>query len=114
MTTTSRWKEDIVILELSGRIIGQAISELREAMFKYINTTYTPRILLNLKDVRCMDSSGLGVLIMAHTAVQQRDGHIGVINVGKHIRNLNVQSRLLCLFEHFDTEDDAISVLSSR
>lgn len=114
MTTTTHWKEDIVILEPTGKIIGDAIPELRAAMFKYINTTYTPRILINLKAVRAMDSSGLGLLITAHTAVQQRNGQIGIINVGKHIRNLIVQSRLLRLFEHFDTEAAAVSAFLSR
>lgn len=114
MTTTTRWKDDIVILAPTGKIIGDAIPELRETMIKQIDTTYTPRILIDLEKVRRMDSSGLGLLIRAHTAVRQRNGHIGVINVGKHIRNLIVQSRLLCLFEHFDTEDAAITALSSR
>lgn len=114
MTMKTHWKDDIVILEPSGKIIGTAIPELRNIMFKYINTTYTPRILINLEKVHRMDSSGLGLLVRAHTAIQQRNGHIGVINVGKHIRNLIVQSRLLRLFEHFDTEAAAISALSSR
>ena len=114
MTTTTRWKDDIVILAPTGKIIGDAIPALRETMNKQINTTYTPRILINLENVRRMDSSGLGLLVHAHMAVRQRNGHIGVVNVGKHIRNLIVQSRLLCLFEHFDTEDAAIMALSSR
>ena len=114
MTTTTRWKDNIVILAPNGKIIGDAIPELRETMIKQINTTYTPRVLINLENVRRMDSSGLGLLVRAHTAVREKNGHIGVINVGKHIRNLIVQSRLLRLFEHFDTEEAAISALSSR
>ena len=114
MATKTHWKDDIVILEPSGKIIGAAIPELRDVMFKYINTTYTPRILMNLEKVHRIDSSELGLLVRAHAAIQQRNGHIGVINVGKHIRNLIVQSRLLRLFEHFDTEDDAMMALSSH
>lgn len=114
MATKTYWKDGIVILEPTGKMIGSAIPELRGTMFKYINTTYTPRVLVNLEKVNRMDSSGLGLLVRAHTAIQQRNGHIGVINVGKHIRNLIVQSRLLRLFEHFDTEAAALSALSSR
>lgn len=113
MTTTTHWNEGIVTLIPNGKIMGDAIPELRDIMFKYINTTYTPRILINFEKVHCLDSSGLSLLVMAHTAVRQRDGQIGIINVGKHIKNLIAQSRLLCLFEHFDTEDEAISVFSN-
>ena len=114
MSTTTHYKEGVAILVPTGKIIGGAIPELRDTMYKQINTTYAPRILINLKKVNRMDSSGLGVLIRAHAAVQQRNGHIGIINVGKHIKNLIVQSRLLTLFECFDTEDAAILSLSSR
>ena len=114
MAMRTHWKDGIVVLEPSGKIIGAAIPELRDIMFKYINTTYTPRVLINLEKVNRMDSSGLGLLVRVHAAIQQRDGHIGVINVGKHIKNLIIQSRLLRLFEHFDTEAAAISALSSR
>lgn len=113
MTTTIHWKKGIVTLIPNGKIIGDAIPELRDIMFKYIDTTYTPRILIDFEKVHRMDSSALGLLVRAHTAVQQRDGHIGIINVGKHIKNLVVLSRLLCLFEHFDTEDAALSALSN-
>ena len=114
MAIRTHWKDGIAILEPTGKMIGSAIPELRDVMFKYINTTYTPRVLINLEKVNRMDSSGLGLLVRAHAAIQQRDGQIGVINVGKHIRNLIVKSRLLRLFEHFDTEAAAISALSSR
>ncbi len=107
-------KEGVTVLEPTGKIIGEAIPELREVLTKKIHTTRTPRILLNLGRVRGMDSAGLGTLLAAYTATKQKDGRIGVINVGKNIRNLIVQTRLVNVFERFENEKAAITALSSH
>ena len=46
--------------------------------------------------------------------VKQKNGRMGVIHVGKHIKNLLVLSRLMSLFEHFDTETEATAALSEH
>ena len=65
----------------------------------------SPRILINLEHTTAMSSSGLGVLIQAYKSVQRKNGRIGIIHVGKHIKNLLILSRLSSIFEHFETGD---------
>lgn len=107
-------KEGVTVLEPIGKIIGEAIPELREVLTKKIDTTRTPRILLNLERVRGIDSAGLGTLLAAYTATKQKDGRIGVININKNIKNLIVQTRLVFVFERFENEETAITELSSH
>ena len=78
-----------------------------------IEASDTPRILINFEQVNRIDSLGLGTLIEAHAAASRKRGRMGVINLGKHIRNLIVLSRVLNLFEHFDSEDAAVAGLSA-
>ena len=59
-----------------------------------------------------MDSSGLGMLVNAHVVAMQKKSRIGIINVEKKIRNLIVLNRLVSLFEHFDTEEAAVSAFN--
>lgn len=112
MATTIRQQENVTILEPSGRIVGAAVSELRKTILPDIETSDTPRILINFENVSMMDSSGLGALMEARSVASRKEGRIGVINVGKHIKNLIILSRIVSLFEHFDNEDEAISALS--
>ena len=49
----------------------------------------------------------------ARAAVARKKGRVAVINVSKQIKNLVVLSRLVSLFEHFDSEADAVSALSA-
>ena len=48
----------------------------------------------------------------ARTIATRKKGRIGVIHVGKQIKNLIVTSRLASVFEHFDSEDAAVYSLS--
>lgn len=59
-----------------------------------------------------MDSSGLGMLVNTCAIAAGKKSRIGIINVEKKIRNLLVLSRLVNLFEHFDTEAAAIAAFN--
>ena len=73
-----------------------------------------PKLLINFADVSMMDSSGLGTLMGVHVSIAKKGGRIGVINVGTNIKNLIVRSRLISTFEHFDSENEAVSALASQ
>ena len=113
MATQIRQQDNVTILEPSGRIVGPAVSELRQTILPDIEAAETPRILINFENVNMMDSAGLGALMEARAIASRKDGRIGVINVGKHIKNLIVLSRIVSLFEHYDNEEEAISALST-
>ena len=112
MTTLIRHNDGVTILEPNGKLVGNNISELRAAIFPNIAAYDEPRILVNFAHVKKMDSSGLGMLMRARSLTKQKNGRMGVIHVGKHIKNLLVLSRLSSLFEHFDSEGEAVSALS--
>jgi len=113
MTTQIRQQNGISILKPSGKVCGRSVSDLRKVILPQIEASDTPRILINFEQVNRIDSSGLGTLMEAYTAASRKQGRVGVINVGKHIRNLIVLSRVMRLFEHFDSEDAAVAGLSA-
>ena len=111
MTTRIHEQNGISILELKGKIVGTSVSELREALLPKVENFDAPRVLIDFENVRMIDSSGLGVLIEAHIVAKRRNGRMGAIHIGKHIKNLIVVHRLVHLFEHFDSEEEAVSAL---
>lgn len=113
MKTQIRQQNGVLILEPSGKIVGHSVSELREAILPEIADIETPRILINFQDVSMIDSAGLGVLMQARAAATTKNGRMGAIHVGKNIKNLIVLSRVVSLFEHFDSEDEAVSAMSA-
>ena len=112
MNTKIRQQNGITILEPNGKIIGSSASELWETISPQIETSDTPRILINFEHVNRVDSTGLGVLMGARAAVAQKKGRVGIVNISKHINSLIILSRLVSLFERFDSEAAAVSGLS--
>ena len=107
-------KDGVIVLKPSGKLIGSAVSELRRTIDNELpNSRENPRLLIDFADVSMMDSSGLGTLMGTHVSIVKKGGRIGVINVGTNIKNLIVRSRLISTFEHFDSENEAVTALTS-
>ena len=113
MSTQIRRQGNVAILEPNGKLVGPSALELREVIAPQVETYDEPRILINFEHVNMIDSSGLGALMEARARAARKQGRIGVINVGKHIKNLVVLSRLVSMFEHYDDEDAAVLGLSA-
>ncbi len=65
-------------------------------------------ILLDVSNVRYVDSGGIGALVESFTAARHRGGHIKLVGVTKRLNDLLVITRLLNVFECFDNEQEAI------
>ena len=113
MSTQIRQQGNVAIVEPSGRLMGPSVVELREAIVPQIEASEEPRILINFENVNMIDSSGLGALLEVRALATRKQGRIGVIHVGKNIKNLVALSRLVSMFEHYDDEDAAVVGLST-
>ena len=112
MTTRTRLKYGVSILEPDDRIVGSTASELQKTIMAQIETRDEPRILINFKNVHKIDSTGLGMLVDVHIALMKKNGRIGIIHPAKRVRDVIVFTRVIHLLELFDSEDAAVSALS--
>ncbi|MDE0297457.1 MAG: STAS domain-containing protein [Candidatus Poribacteria bacterium] len=107
-------KDGVIVLKPSGKLIGSAVSDLRKTIDSELpDSGENPRLLVDFADVTMMDSSGLGTLMGTHVSIAKKGGRIGIINVGTNIKNLIIRSRLISTFEHFDSENEAVTALAS-
>jgi anti-sigma B factor antagonist len=108
MKITERQVGDVFILDVSGKIqIGEGDDALREAMARLVDTGKT-KILLNLADVPYVDSAGLGEVVRCYTMVLRKGGRLKLVNLTKKIKDLLAITKLLTVFETFESEGDAI------
>jgi anti-sigma B factor antagonist len=66
------------------------------------------KILLNLADVPYVDSAGLGEIVRCYTTVSKQGGRLKLINLTKKIQDLLAITKLLTVFETYDTEDEGV------
>ena len=100
---------DVTILDLKGKI---TLGEGDEALKDKINSLTLQdrrRILLNLEGVPYIDSAGLGEIVRTYTTVSRQGGQLTLVNLTKRIEDLLSITKLLTVFETFDSEKDALA-----
>jgi anti-sigma B factor antagonist len=111
MTIKARRIDDIVILDLGGRItIGEGTLILRNEIQKLLDAGNS-KFLLNLADVDYIDSSGLGELVTSFTTVRNKNGQLKLLNLTHRVRDLLQITKLLTVFDTFDNETEALKSL---
>jgi anti-sigma B factor antagonist len=108
MKIVERQVGDVVILDLHGKIlIGEGDDALREAVTRLSDSGKT-KILLNLADVPYVDSAGLGEIVRTYTTVSRKGGKLKLLNLTKKIQDLLSITKLLTVFETYESENDAV------
>lgn len=99
---------DVTILDMDGKItIGEGSTALRGAI-RRLTQEGKKKLLLNLERVSYMDSTGLGELIASYTTVS-RDGQLKLLRLSGKLQDLLVITKLLTVFDVYDTESDALA-----
>jgi anti-sigma B factor antagonist len=111
MKTTEKY--EAVIIELKGNVMGgDDTKDFNDLLHKLIDDGKT-RIVLNLGDVKFMNSSGLGMLIGGLTTVKKANGFYKLANVTDKIESLLIITKLITIFETYDSLDKALESFSS-
>src|SRR5690606_39839848 len=103
---------DVTILDLKGKI---TLGEGDEALKDKINSLTLQnrrQILLNLEGVPYIDSAGLGEVVRTYTTVSRQGGQLKLVNLTKRITDLLSITKLLTVFETFESEADALKSFS--
>ena len=108
MQITKRHVNDITILDLNGRLTAGGDAELLRDTVASIVFQGDRKVILNLAAVPYMDSSGLGELVRCSLIVQRDKGAIRLINLTSKITDLLTITKLLTVFDTFDSEQAAL------
>ena len=105
---TTRTVGNVTVLDVKGRLV---LGDGDETFLKTVNDLAFAghiNMVLNMDEVTYIDSMGLGVLVSKYVTLKNRGGNLKVCNI--HRRNFEVLTvtRLLTVFESFDSENAAV------
>ena len=104
---------DVVVLDLKGKItLGEGDELLKDKVNSLVNQGHR-KIILNLADVPYIDSAGLGEVVRTYTTVSRQGGSLKLLNLTKRITDLLSITKLLTVFETFDSENEAVRSFSA-
>ena len=109
LKSTIRQMEGVTILDLSSRItLGEGSVILREQI-RDLLAKGQKKILLNLGDVTYIDSSGIGELVSAFTALKNQGGELKLLKLTRKVHDLLQITKLYTVFDIKDDEAAAIA-----
>jgi anti-sigma B factor antagonist len=102
----------VEVLALDGRIVlGEETVALREKV-KSLLAAGKKKIVLDLKNVSMIDSSGLGALVTAHSSAKSAGATLRLCNLGTKTNELLQMTRLVTVFEVSGSEADAVRAMT--
>jgi anti-sigma B factor antagonist len=108
MQIAERESGAVTVLDLSGKItLGEDGNLLKDKLHSLLHQN-KKNILFNLAQVSYVDSAGLGAIVSAYTTVTREGGTLKLANVTKKLQDLLSITKLLTVFETFDSEAEAL------
>ena len=102
-----RLAQKAVIFDVSGEIDLTNAQKVKEAVYAWIGDGHKD-VILNMKDVRYMDSSGLSVLIAVKSHLNPLGGTVSLVGCPQIIRRMLSVTRLNTVLPAYETEEDAL------
>jgi anti-sigma B factor antagonist len=112
MNINERKLNDVTVLDLEGNFVLGGDGQFKRFVATNIDGGGR-KLIVNLAKVSYMDSSGLGELISCYTQMQRVSGHMKLLNLNNRLNQLMVMTKLITVFETFDSESAAISSFTS-
>jgi anti-sigma B factor antagonist len=108
MKLSDRVQDDVVVLKPKGKIMGGPdASLLHDKLYEYIQQDMK-KVVVDLGEVDWMNSTGLGILISGYTTLRNHGGQLKLVNVTDKIHSLLTITKLVSVFEAYDSYDEAV------
>jgi anti-sigma B factor antagonist len=103
-----RTVNDVIVLDLEGNLALESNAQFRKHVTDIIDAG-ARKLIVNMARVKYMDSSGMGELISCYTTLQRVSGRIKLLHLSDRLKYLLVITKLISVFETFDSEPEAIA-----
>jgi len=104
-----RQLDKTTIFDVSGDIDLANSPAVRKALLKEIRDDRTPRVVMNLSNVRYIDSSGVASLVEGLKAARDVGTRFILFGLSTSAREVLQLSRLLKIFEVYENEEQALA-----
>lgn len=101
-----------VVVELKGKLTGGPEAESFRDLFKSLTAEGTSNVVINMKDVDWISSTGIGILMRGFKSVKEAGGQFILCHVGERTAQIFNVVRLPDIFTIVDTEEEAAKLLT--
>lgn len=105
----SEVRDGVLLLSIEGNLIGE---EVGSGIIDKANDAIQENIkecIIDITQVKYINSSGIGVLITLLTKFRNQDGELFIVNPSEHIKKLLVITKLMAIFKVANTIEEALN-----
>ncbi len=102
-------KYNAVVITLKGNVMGGPDGAKLHDTLHELKEEGKKNVVVDLSKTKFMNSSGLGLLISGMTTMRNAGGDLRLANVADRIQSLLVITKLITVFKHFDSVDEAVT-----
>ena len=101
-----------LIIELNVPELDHHITnEVRDGIDNVLNSRPIKNIIFDFKNIRFMDSSGIGVIIGRYKKISSEGGKVSVVNVNDRVKKIFNLSGMNKIINIYDTYEEVASSL---
>jgi anti-sigma B factor antagonist len=101
--------DGVTVVALDGQIVlGEESNSLREKL-KSLIAEGKKKIVLNMANIKYIDSAGVGTLVAAHISAKTQGASVRICHLGRKFHEVLQITKLLTVFDVYDTEVSAVS-----
>lgn len=109
MRVDVRRRDDVVIVDLEGRLVAGVGDELLKEVVDELLGEGWSKVLLNLAKVSVMDSTGIGEVVASWKLTRNVGGRLKLLRPSERVEKTLTLTRILPLVEVFTDEDEAVA-----
>ena len=104
---------EVTVIKITGDItLNQGGDVLLKDKIQSLLQQGQKKLVLDLGNVSYVDSAGLGQLVQIHATTKAKGGSLRLVNVTKRLKDLLVVTKLVTIFDSYDSEAEAVASFS--
>jgi anti-sigma B factor antagonist len=110
MQIEEKMNGEVTVIKITGDItLNQGGDVLLKDKVQSLLQQGQRKLVLDLGNVSYVDSAGLGQLVQIHATAKNKGGSLRLVNVTKRLKDLLVVTKLVTIFDSYDSEADAVA-----
>ncbi len=115
MITMNTVIQEVKVVQLSGSLDSTQSQEFKQSISEIVNREdYVKVLLIDLRNLTFMDSSGLGALVLAFKALRSAGKRMVICSINEQVRILFELTGMDKVFEIFPSQEEFNKVSISK
>jgi anti-sigma B factor antagonist len=108
MNISTRVSGSATVIDVTGDITLYSSPEVRKVLLDLLREKRVPRVVINLQNVRYIDSAGVASLVEGLKVSRDLKSGLALYGLGRTTREVLELTRLIKVFEVYDNEEEAL------